>query len=507
MVRINFFIAYPGLSNPISANIDVDDSQAFQELIRKVVERYNLPARTVSKQPLVYHFELVRPLQNRVRLASFESWSSLNLTADDTLWLVGESEIVVHLKSDWRDVFKEDLWLSELRIPSKTNDTRRILFKSPSQFVEYLGTRLVESDNREFLPPALEDINQNLRKYIENSQFGSEEFYKKAREVIQILGALRIRDQEKARALSNRPPRIRRNLVRIGIVTALPEECAAVTAILENPKSCPAKSSMRQYIIGEIPSKHGGSHQIVLLPPIGMGNNIAATNVTFLLQEFPNIEEIIMVGIAGGVPSPQKPDEHVRLGDIVVSSEYGVVQYDYVKETMERTTIRSFPRPPSAVMLQTVRLLQMDERRGLYPWERFIAQTCDTLHERRPNHNTDNLFDTCDPPQKIRHPRDSKRRNGYPRVFVGLIGSANKLLKNPKERDQLRDLGVKAVEMEGAGVADAAWFGRASYFIVRGVCDYCDEHKNDVWHLYSAIAAASYTRALLETVPCNNRSK
>jgi len=43
-----------------------------------------------------------------------------------------------------------------------------------------------------------------------------------------------------------------------------------------------------------------------------------------------------MCGIAGGIPSPERPSEHVRLGDVVVSSQKGVVQYDFVKRTVKR---------------------------------------------------------------------------------------------------------------------------------------------------------------------------
>ena len=39
------------------------------------------------------------------------------------------------------------------------------------------------------------------------------------------------------------------------------------------------------------------------------------------------------------------------------------------------------------------------------------------------------------------------------------------------------------------------------YLVVRGICDYCDAHKNDTWQNYAAPAAAAYVRALLEALP------
>lgn len=39
------------------------------------------------------------------------------------------------------------------------------------------------------------------------------------------------------------------------------------------------------------------------------------------------------------------------------------------------------------------------------------------------------------------------------------------------------------------------------YLVVRGICDYCDDHKNDRWQVCAAVAAAAYTRTLLAAIP------
>jgi nucleoside phosphorylase len=50
---------------------------------------------------------------------------------------------------------------------------------------------------------------------------------------------------------------------------------------------------------------------------------------------------------------------------------------------------------------------------------------------------------------------DVERIDGIPRVFSGPIGSSNILVKNEKLREKLRDdHKVKAIEMEGSGIAD-----------------------------------------------------
>jgi hypothetical protein len=74
------------------------------------------------------------------------------------------------------------------------------------------------------------------------------------------------------------------------------------------------------------------------------------------------------------------------------------------------------------------------------------------------------------------------------------------LLKDPEIRDALRDkFGVRAIEMEGSGIADGTWTAGLGYIIIRGISDYCDQHKNDVWQGYAAVAAAGYARALIES--------
>ena len=59
-----------------------------------------------------------------------------------------------------------------------------------------------------------------------------------------------------------------------------------------------------------------------------MGNNSAAVAATALLSDYPNIEDIVMVGIAGGMPNIKAAKEraynvtdHIRKGDIVVGDK------------------------------------------------------------------------------------------------------------------------------------------------------------------------------------------
>src|ERR1044071_946020 len=303
----------------------------------------------------------------------------------------------------------------------------------------------------------------------------------------------RLEDQRKAEALARQ--------ATVAVVTALPIEQAAMEAMLDAPLSLStAGNAPGEFVIGTIPSKDGTYH-VVILARCDVAENLAATNATILFERFPQLDRVLVVGIAGAAPDPTKPESDVHLGDIVVSNEVGVIQYDYEKEILrgEAEVIhesRHPPRPPSAKLLSAAKDLEVQDLKGESQWE------ANTARARLPWTNRPTFADELhafDNPRKIlTRSDDPRRRPSSPRVLFGPIASANKLLKNARVRERLRkSFGVKAVEMEAAGVADAAWVQGAGFFIIRGICDYCDEFKADHWQGYAALIAAAYARALL----------
>jgi nucleoside phosphorylase len=284
--------------------------------------------------------------------------------------------------------------------------------------------------------------------------------------------------------------------VTVGIVTALPEEYAAVQLMLRDveDKASSGTGAGQRYATGFIPAAGGDDHSVALCLT-HPGNNSAAARATQLLTHCPNITTIVMVGIAGAIPNPTNAADHVRLGDIVISDLGGVFQYDYVKEHDTWTESRAVLKPPDARLVEAARLLSADLLIGKKPWLNHLALGAEVF--RRPLDSEDKLHDAEG--NVVPHPSDSDRVEGEPRVFSGRIASGNVLLKNRAHRDRLRDdFKVKAVEMEGSGIADAAWSAARGYFVIRGTCDYCDKWKNDDWHKYAALVAAAYCRALLE---------
>lgn len=287
--------------------------------------------------------------------------------------------------------------------------------------------------------------------------------------------------------------------VRIGIITALPKECAAMKAMMKDVEECffDDKGAGHMFFVGKIASANGKYHRIALAQ-CGMGNNHAAIRATNMLNHFKFIDSIIMTGIAGGIPAYKKDEIPVRLGDIVVSK--GITQYDFTKETPNEVECRSSASKPSAQLLEAVDVMRTYEFDNSYPWHEYIdVVSSEKRVFAKPSADTDVLYDLDD--NVCDHIEDASRTN-YPKVFMGNIASANNLLKNARKRNELKKTyGVLAVEMEASGIADATWNHSVGYLVIRGICDYCDTHKNDVWQEYAALVSAAYTRAVIERLP------
>jgi len=283
----------------------------------------------------------------------------------------------------------------------------------------------------------------------------------------------------------------------VGIVTALPREADAVRSKLESCEPLYRIDDFHTYYLGDVRSRLSNSviHQVAVVKCIDMGNSSASTATTALMNTFPAIRHVIMCGIAGGVPSPKNPDDHVRLGDVVVSDKRGVVEYDQIKDSSGRLEYRNADPKPSAELIRAASMV----RDTHYEWHLLIPLADFGGKKRlRPSDGTDLLYVDRKGTRTIEHPRQHQRVVDRPLLHFGNIGSANILLKNTKRRELLRlKFALKAVEMEGSGVAKAAWSMGRGYLIVRGICDYANEHKNGKWQPYAAEAAAAFTQSVI----------
>jgi len=289
----------------------------------------------------------------------------------------------------------------------------------------------------------------------------------------------------------------------IAIVTALPEEFVAMRSALVDTDVLVVAGDSTVYTIGSIPSNYGDHkiHTVVLVQLKRMGTNSAAVATNSLVRSFPSVAQIVMVGIACAVPYPKDAQKHVRLGDVVISDRRGIVQFDHVTIKGGLESLRDVLPPPSSLMTAALNRLESSLLLGQRPWDRHLARLIELLPSFRRPSDPDVLY--SQEGDEIPHPTDSERLlSDGPRIFRGLIGSSNSLLRDSKYRDELAETyDLRAIEMESSGIAEATWQHERSYLVVRAACDYGGSRKNDAWHRYAAAVAASFARSIIQELP------
>jgi nucleoside phosphorylase len=305
----------------------------------------------------------------------------------------------------------------------------------------------------------------------------------------------------------------------VGWICAISTEYVAARVFLDERHEGPESRSphdSNNYTLGRI-----GKHNVVVavLPHGEYGTDTAAGVARDMLHTFPNVRIGLLVGIGGGAPS-QKHD--IRLGDIVVSSPHdgkgGVFQYDYVKTIQDQSFqhTRFLDQPPILLRIAVNGLKAQYDEEG-HRLEEAIDRVLDKKQRlwqryKRPDPGNDRLYKSeiihptetgascttfCsnDPSNLVdRHDRTEAEDN--PAIHYGLIASANQLMKDATVRDALTNkMDILCFEMEAAGLMN-----HFPCLVIRGICDYSDSHKNKEWQGYAAMAAAAYTKDLLQQI-------
>ncbi|KAL4934773.1 nucleoside phosphorylase domain-containing protein [Aspergillus oleicola] len=293
-------------------------------------------------------------------------------------------------------------------------------------------------------------------------------------------------------------------------ICALPLELEAAKSVLDNVHSSlpPANSDHNNYTLAEI----SGHNVVVACLRSGVYGKVSASIVVSQMRStFPNIRLGLMVGIGGGVPST---GSDIRLGDVVISKPTGrsggVVQYDFGKTYRDGVSqYNGSLDKPCPELLTALTQIQSDGFSRKYQVRDIInavqAKCASRQQYIRPN--DDWLFratydhpdgtpdcTTCDRNQLVdRDPRETD----MPEFHYGLIGSGDQVMKNATIRDCIaQELNLLCFEMEAAGLMD-----QLRPLVVRGICDYCDSHKNKKWQEYAALAAAAYAKMFLSGIP------
>ncbi|GIK05802.1 hypothetical protein Aspvir_009915 [Aspergillus viridinutans] len=303
-------------------------------------------------------------------------------------------------------------------------------------------------------------------------------------------------------------------------ICALPLEMAAASVMLDKTHNLLPKPSTdpNAYVLGEL----NGHYIVIACLPDGIYGTISAsTVVAHMVSTFPRVQFGLMVGIGGGVPSTSND---IRLGDVVVSKPVGrysgVIQYDYGKAVQggDFEPTGTLNKPPQTLLTHVAHL----ESRQMIRREDAISTIVRDVLGRNPdmkdrfsppNQQSDYLFrssyhhadpesncEKCDKEQLVCRP---PRTANTPHIHYGLIASGDQVMKDSETRDRLADQhGILCFEMEAAGLMDGL-----PTLVIRGICDYCDSHKQKEWQGYAALTAAAYAKWLLSAMPVSRMNQ
>jgi nucleoside phosphorylase len=262
-----------------------------------------------------------------------------------------------------------------------------------------------------------------------------------------------------------------------------------------------------------------GHNVIIATLPAGQeyGTGSAAALASQVKKFFPNLWFGLLVGVAAGLPNlSQCPPLDIRLGDVLVGlptgDSAGLIAYDLGKETgndgfqllrfgdvlaSTETVVRS---AIGSIKLQAPN--DTDAFLRYYESMKHKHHINSTFHD--PGQDQDKLYQVDDDGVERLVERETRPDSRRTRVWYGPIGSGDKLMKNARKRNELRDRhNVIGLEMEAAGTMNRIPVG-----VIRGVCDYGDEHKDKKWQPYAAAMAAAYAKAVLyEIAPKISRMK
>jgi nucleoside phosphorylase len=248
--------------------------------------------------------------------------------------------------------------------------------------------------------------------------------------------------------------------VDVVIITGLPKEREAILKYLNTPEKMTRQDEYSFYQ-ATIPTKSGGSYQVVIVTLPKMGNLQAALATNQAIAAW-KPTHVLLVGIAGGINKSER-----YLGDVVVGEQ--IVYYELGRQEPGGAQ-RSYEvyRPAKALL---------EAARNLAPQEWALS---------------------------IKYPRpDGTTGRVVPKVYFGVVASGDKVIAEARFTEELKSDWSKlvAVEMEGAGSALAAYEseGTPGILLVKGICDWADEGKNDEWQEYAAESAACFAITLLQS--------
>lgn len=267
------------------------------------------------------------------------------------------------------------------------------------------------------------------------------------------------------------------------------------------------------YICGTI----NGHAVVIATCPQGETGNVNAGRLTGpMFKTFPNIRMALLVGIGGGIPRAtvsEDPLEDIHLGDVVVGwpgdGKPACVYHDRGRSKVDgEFEMVGTMQNPDWRLTNALGVLASDHELEKTTFADQLKRLQKYKKFAHPGLEHDRLFRAayhhiggyrsncvaCDQKELVQRPPRTKEDKSNLVFHRGRIATGNAVIRDGELRDKIgaRCNGALCVEMEAVGV-DV----NSRCLVIRGISDYADSHKDDVWKWHAAGNAAAFARELL----------
>lgn len=279
--------------------------------------------------------------------------------------------------------------------------------------------------------------------------------------------------------------------VDIAILTVIPQELAAAKAALGiqdiSHNRTRTHDSQTIYLYGELFSERTQRTYRLALGCIGNAGNYNSSQAATEVIQAHDPKLVVLVGIAAGIKGKAK------LGEVVFSERVLGYESAALRQLEDGTqTIQPRPDMPSVP-------------NGIHQDVIFYLAT----HKDRISNSQQRLESLFlriggEFPTLSVSDRSYLQENDIIRgieIDVGTFASGEKLLKDPSVLENIRDNQhgrVKVGETEAIGFANACQKMRRDWLVIRGVSDFGDAYKSDVFHSLASQTAATVLADFLQ---------
>lgn len=237
--------------------------------------------------------------------------------------------------------------------------------------------------------------------------------------------------------------------IDFAIITALPKELHAVL---------PKLGEYQRHFKKPLHTYRADLQDISVIVTCSGERGVKAASIATTLLERYEPSYLLLIGIAAGFESAQ-----VQIGDVVVAE---ACYYDGPGKETPIGKWSADEQVPTSTELYT-----FSQHYHQVDWK-------DQISVAPPTHNF------------------------QPSVHYGLIASSETVVASKQKMDSLLKIHrkLRALAQEGYAVAKVAHDREVKFLEIRGICDFGDENKNDIWHDYASDVVTAYAVGLLRCI-------